>query len=195
MTGYERLENKDYFYIDIFGGVITSKEQCTVNDYWLYDVANYYSNKTVAENNARADRLMRKLRRFAVEHNEGEPNWYNFGLNKYSINYDYSFKNLYVAKPMYIRDFGQVYFTSKSIAEQAIEEFRNELLWYFKEYCDFVDGNKIEEKKYGCKLCNGHNLNNVGISENRIAVWGGNSKPDKEQKLKFCPNCGRRLED
>ena len=42
-----------------------SDELCEDSD--EYQTANFYTDKKVAENNARADALMRKLRRFAAE--------------------------------------------------------------------------------------------------------------------------------
>lgn len=68
-TGYERMPESDiYYYANPKGDVDTTVEDCYDVDNECYESANYYSSETVAENNARADKLMRQLRRFAVEH-------------------------------------------------------------------------------------------------------------------------------
>lgn len=154
--------------------------------------ANYYSDESVAEDNARADTLMRRLKRFAAEHNECELDWSN-EEPKFYIFYNYDFADFIIGYDYNTKNFGQIYFSSDEIAEQAVEKFKDELIWYFTEYCDHV----VEDKttKRGCELCNNDNLSNVGINDNRIALWGGNNKPEKEQKLKYCPKCGRKLED
>ena len=72
-TGYERVPESDiYFYAHSGGYVGTASEDYCNIDNEYYELANYYSDKTVAENNARADKLMRQLRRFSVEHRECE---------------------------------------------------------------------------------------------------------------------------
>ena len=93
-TGYERVAESDiYFYANSRGYVETGCEDyCNVDDEY-YESANYYSDKTVAENNARADKLMRQLRRFSVEHRKNEINWRD-NTFKYCIRYDYETNKL-----------------------------------------------------------------------------------------------------
>ena len=193
MTGYERVEKyENYYFISAVNNLAADVEyQNNCNDNF-YDNANYYSDETVAENNARADKLMRQLRRFAVEHNDCELDWSNEEA-KFYIFYNYDLSDLVISYAYNAKNFGQIYFSSRKIAEQAVEKFKDELIWYFTEYCDHVVENKTTKR--GCELCNNDNLSNVGINDNRIALWGGNNKPEKEQKLKYCPNCGRKLED
>ena len=194
MTGYERVnEDGTYFYEDCAGCIYKSFEDNDNFNNNLYSDANYYSDETVAENNARADKLMRQLRRFAVENNERELDWKNKRLEKYEICFDYDGNELFINDYSSIRMFGQIYFISEEIAKQAIEEFESELIWYFTEYCDHV----VEDKttKRGCELCNNDNLSNVGICDNQISLFICNSKPSDEQRLKYCPKCGRKLED
>lgn len=195
MTGYERVkESEKYYHINATGETHTDFEDNDNFNNNLYANANYYSDETVAENNARADKLMRQLRRFAVEHNDCELDWDNSNQSKYFIFYDYYWGKCKVCGTLGHRNFGQIYFLSDKVAKQAIKEFKDELIWYFTEYCDHVvEDNKIVE--CGCELCSNGNLANVGINDNRIALWGGNNRPEKEQKLKYCPNCGRKLED
>ena len=147
MTGYERVkESEKYYHINATGGTYTDFEDNDNFNNDLYSNANYYSDETVAENNARAEILMRKLRRFAVENNERELDWKNKRLGEYEICFDYDGNELFINDYSSIRMFGQIYFTSEEIAKQAIEEFESELIWYFTEYCDHVVEDKTTKR-------------------------------------------------
>ena len=101
-----------------------------------YNSADYYSDHTIAENNARADKLMRQLRRFAVEHREDSFDWHKCTASKYFITYHHPSKNFSVFDCALAQTFGAIYFNSSRIANLAIETFRDELIWYFTEYKD-----------------------------------------------------------
>ena len=136
-TGYERVSESDiYFYANSRGYVETGCEDCYDVDDEYYNSANYYSSKEVAENNARADKLMRQLRRFAVEHNESGVNFNDTNAKKYYICYDYENNELNVSFVFRSRKFGVIYFDLGETANAAIDEFRDELIWYFTEYKD-----------------------------------------------------------
>lgn len=176
MTGYERVKEDELYYAVNAGGVSALRDDKREADKLLYEDANYYSDRTVAENNVRADKLMRQLRRFAVEHNDGEIEWNNTDERKYLIIYNFNDKTITATWNECVKYFGQIYFTSREIAEQAIEEFKDELLWYFTEYTDHIveDNKKVELE---CELC-------------------GN--PEKLQAMytlgfEYCPMCGEEL--
>ena len=136
-TGYERVSKSDiYFYTYPNGCVETACEDCYDIDDECYESANYYSDKTVAENNTRADNLMRQLRRFAVEHRECGVNFNYINTKKYYIYYDYGDDELRVSLGFCAKSFGAIYFDSEEIANTAIVEFYDELIWYFTEYKD-----------------------------------------------------------
>lgn len=136
-TGYERVElYNTYYYDDCNGSVCNESEEQHNCDNISYDGANYYSDKTIAKNNARADKLMRQLRRFAVEHRKNNTNWHNNSQHKYYIYYDYLGNDLIIDFVQSTRDFGCIYFDTKEIAQAAIETFNDELIWYFTEYKD-----------------------------------------------------------
>jgi hypothetical protein len=105
-------------------------------DNCVYEVANYYSDKTVAENNARADKLFRQLRRFAVENRKEELDWGNDRKPKWYIRYSYTYRQIEIGFVFYERDSFQIYFDTQKTAEKAIETFKDELIWYFTEYKD-----------------------------------------------------------
>ena len=138
-TGYERVpKNGKYFYEFGKGDVESDIEDCYDIDDEYYASANYYSSETVAENNARADKLMRQLRRFSVEHRGRGVNFNNKNTEKYYIYYNYDYENdeLWVSSVFYSKSFGTIYFDSEETANAAIDEFHDELIWYFTEYKD-----------------------------------------------------------
>ena len=136
-TGYERVSESDIYFYAHSGGYIgtASEDYCNIDNEY-YELANYYSDKTVAENNTRADKLMRQLRRFAVEHRECGVNFNDTNAKKYYICYDYASDELEVSSVVFSKNFGAIYFDSEETANAAIDEFRDELIWYFTEYKD-----------------------------------------------------------
>lgn len=134
-TGYERQPDGRFWYSTTRGRVGVEYDYCCEFDNDCYEIANYYSDETVAQNNTRADALMRRLRRFAVEHRENKIEWCNHKANSF-IFYNRVADKLEVAGNDAYQAFGIVYFDSKKTAELAIEEFKDELIWYFTEYKD-----------------------------------------------------------
>ena len=136
-TGYERVAESDIYFYDYPSGCVeTACEDCYDIDDECYASANYYSDKTVAENNARADKLMRQLRRFSVEHRGHGVNLNDTNTKKYCIYYDYGNNILAAAFTICAKTFGTIHFDSKEATQAAIDEFRDELIWYFTEYKD-----------------------------------------------------------
>ena len=137
ITGYERVPESDiYFYANTKGDAETACEDCYDVDDEYYESANYYSDKTVAENNARADKLMRQLRRFAVQHREPGINFNNANTAKFYIICDYENDELRANYISCAKVFGAIYFDSREVANAAIDKFHDELIWYFNEYKD-----------------------------------------------------------
>ena len=136
-TGYERApENSGFYYEYNRGGVKCSiDEYCNIDNEY-YESANYYSSDFVAENNARADKLVRQLRRFAVQHREPGINFNNATTEKYYIICDYENDELRATYTSYAKVFGAIYFDSREVANAAIDKFHDELIWYFNEYKD-----------------------------------------------------------
>lgn len=133
-TGYERVgDGHTYSFVNSWNDVLTMDDNGQDDDL-RYETANYYSDRTIAENNARADALMRQLRRFAVENREQKVDWENDYQLKYSIYYDYTSKTLGIDSDSIYNSYGIVYFDSETITKQAIDIFHDELIWYFTEY-------------------------------------------------------------
>lgn len=140
-TGYESLgTGETYYLVDVDDEITTMKYDSRL-DRDCYDVGNYYSDKVIAENNARADRLLRQLRQWQALNDKpiSQSDWEDNGKNKWCILYSYGAEKLYVDYFHYIRLHNVIYFTTKEKAEKAIEVFKDELLWYFTEYVQRLD--------------------------------------------------------
>lgn len=136
-TGYERVHQYDGYWYDTMDGNI-GKESDDVADIddTAYVYANYYSDATIAKNNARADTLMRQLRRFAVEHRKNESDWNSENVQKWYIYYDYSTNEVTISCNYFKKTAGAIYFDTIRAANLAIDTFRDELIWLFTEYKD-----------------------------------------------------------
>ena len=136
-TGYERVaKDSDYFYVNIRGDVGTGIDNYYCADDKYYESANYYSSDIVAKNNARADKLMRQLRRFSVEHRKYKTNFNSINANRFYIIYQCEINEIKPYHTSYAIYFGAIYFDSEETAQAAIDEFYDELIWYFTEYKD-----------------------------------------------------------
>lgn len=133
-TGYERVDDGQVFYYDVDGTLASHYDLHGDGEIDVgYNAANYYSNEDVARNNIRADKLMRQLRRFAVEHRKDAID-YNEGV--YEITYDHEYNRLTVEAITWTKFFGAIPFDTKETALLAVDTFRGELIWYFTEYKD-----------------------------------------------------------
>ena len=136
-TGYERVAEGDgFFYISSVGVTSFGIDRHKTVDDNFYESANYHSSDVVAKNNARADKLMRQLRRFSVEHREDGVNLNDANTRQYCIYYDYGNNTLGTAFTLCAKTFGVICFDSDETAQAAIDKFRDELIWYFTEYKD-----------------------------------------------------------
>lgn len=140
-TGYESLgTGETYYLVDVDNEITTMKYDSRL-DRDCYDVGNYYSDKVIAENNARADRLLRQLRQWQALNDKpiSVEDWEDNGKNKWCIIYGYGLEKLYVDYFHCIRLHNVIYFTTREKAEEAIEVFKDELIWYFTEYVQRLD--------------------------------------------------------
>ena len=136
-TGYGRVAVGDtYYFVSSIGDVMECEESGLPTDNISYDVANYYQNELIAENNARADKLMRQLRRFAVEHREKSLDWNDELTPKHYIMYSHKDGELSTNLGYRCNAFGSINFDTVETAELAIKTFHDELVWYFTEYKD-----------------------------------------------------------
>lgn len=134
-TGYESVEkNQKWHYVKSNDDILTCTNYGYGDDVRFYKNANYYSDKTVAENNARADRLMRQLRRFAVNSRVDKLNWNDNTQAKWTICYNSD--GIGARENSDVHCYGAIYFDRLIDVQKAIETFHDELIWYFTEYKD-----------------------------------------------------------
>ena len=95
----------------------------------IIDFGNYFKTQEEAERKRFEIKLHRQLELFALENNDTEINW-NDSSKKYVMNYSENI-GISIDKVYNLKYFGQVYFTSKEIAEKALEAFKDDLIRYF----------------------------------------------------------------
>lgn len=142
-TGYERVEKSETYY------VINTEDDSMINitefndqtDERCYNTGNYYSDKTIAENNARADRLHRQLKQWQAQNDKAISisDWKNEGIIKYFIAYNYRSSLFEIGRCSRRREPNIIYFTTKDKVSKAVKNFRDELEWYFTEYQQRLD--------------------------------------------------------
>lgn len=141
-TGYERVKKDSiYFFKNSAGGIQGVTDDKCVLDQEYYDSGNYYSDETIAENNARADRLLRRLRQWQALNDKpiSEKDWNDESKKKWFIIYSYSSEEMYAEYYYIMRLPNTIYFATKEKAEEAIKQFKDELEWYFTTYVQRLD--------------------------------------------------------
>jgi len=141
-TGYERVKKDSiYFFKNSAGDIQGVTDDKCVLDQEYYDSGNYYSDKTIAENNARADRLLRQLKQWQAQNDKAISisDWKNEGIIKYFIAYNYRSSLFEIGRCSRRREPNIIYFTTKDKVSKAVKNFRDELEWYFTEYQQRLD--------------------------------------------------------
>ena len=117
-TGYERVKKDEMYY------VINTKDDSMIN-----------------VKDARADKLLRCLRRWQAANDKAISisDWKNDNIFKYHIEYDCFNDFPFVVYTTRFRTPNTIYFTSGEKAEGAIEVFKDELKWYYTKYQQRLD--------------------------------------------------------
>ena len=132
LTGWERVgENESYYSINGNSYVEEMTEDMCMEDKYYYEDANYFSTEEKAEEINFKQTLFRKLQRFSDENGGNEIGWKEVDQGKYGIWYNADHGKIEVGSTWAVRDFGQVYFISEEVAQQAIELFKEDLIKYF----------------------------------------------------------------
>lgn len=130
LIGWERNVGSDIYAISPGSEVEDVPDTGSNYDNRVYEVANYFSTKEKAEEISFKQTLFRKLQRFSDENGGNEIDWSNDDQIKYCIVYD-SKKKRVITKIATGEQFGQVYFQSFKVSQEAIELFRDDLIKYF----------------------------------------------------------------
>lgn len=129
--GWKPIKNKICYFVSSFacGSYTYEKDEF---DKELTDIGNYFKTKEEAERVQFEQNLRLKLRKFAQDNND-LIDWNNNKQAKYHIYYDYIIRELSLSSYFTCEDFGRIYFSSKKLAEEAIELFYDDLIKYFEE--------------------------------------------------------------
>jgi hypothetical protein len=124
---YTRVNDRERYY-SIFGFRTHSDTDNNFEfDNELFSAANYFNNKEYAEYIAFKETLMRRMDRFAWENNETVINWNDSCSEKYYIKFSNKHNELIIVWSCSYQS-NNVYFTSREVAEKAIEEFKEDLM-------------------------------------------------------------------
>ena len=131
---FDRVNRGDsYFFIPSYGVVNTHEDKNDSYDVYRFGVANYCTDKDLLQQQAYRETLNRLLWRFSMEHGGGNETW-NPTTAKFHIIYNHDLERWGPDRSTAFQRIGIVYFESKDIAEQAIEEIVKP---FMKEHPDF----------------------------------------------------------
>ena len=131
LTGWERNMGGNLYSVLAGSGVEDIPDTNSHYDNRVYEVANYFSTREKAEEIDFKQTLFRKLQRFSDENGGNEIDWNDRESLKYFIRYDDVLGRFIVDTYCNYRNFGQIYFTSRGVADRAVELFRDDLIKYF----------------------------------------------------------------
>lgn len=134
---YTRVDyGERYYAMERTGSVGFVKEDGYYFDDNLFSIANYFNNRNYAEYIDFKETLMRRMDRFAWEHNEKVINWDDNWSTKYCIKFS-NVRNEFIIDWNCSYQSNDIYFTSREIAEKAMEEFKEDLIKLYTWKFDF----------------------------------------------------------
>lgn len=133
---YERVDRRDtYYVVNEQRGVGSFKDSNDYIDNKLFNGLNYFNNRNYAEYVALKENLMRRMDKFAWEHNAKVINWYDCST-KYCIKFEVDIKKFRISRYISCRS-NDIYFTSEEIAEKALKKFKEDLIKLYTWKFDF----------------------------------------------------------
>ena len=127
-------KGKVYFYFSQYFKPKVDSDEFIECDKVLFDSGNYFLTEKECEDTARVVSLWLRMKRFADEHNKRKFDFDNVKTRKFFISYNLEKEKLTFFPSMGIKSAFQIYFYSAETAHKAIDEFHDELMWYFTEY-------------------------------------------------------------
>lgn len=121
-----------YYFISNNGEIEATNCIESIADEERFVFGNCFKTKDEAKFAVEKLKVITELKRFALEHNEGEIDW-NTRKKNFYIYYSYYINRIDIDFATHMRE-SIVYFTSREIAEQAIQEIGEERLkkYYFE---------------------------------------------------------------
>lgn len=133
----------DYFYCNSLGEIYGVAWAGRYSDHRSFELGNYCKTREEAENKVRATRLEAAIARRRKELNgDWVPDWRGEQNNYYiySRYWEHEGETLRVGSTVnYVFTTAFGYYESRDDAKTIIEEFEEELLWYFTEYLPSIN--------------------------------------------------------
>ena len=122
ITGWERVAyGEKYYSIDSIGTILQNRYTNTIYDKALVKNLNSFSTKEKTEQVRDMNLLQRMMMKFYDEE-DGQVNWNDGNKRKYSINYDYLFKEFSITQVYTCKKMNEIYFSSEELAQRCIDE-------------------------------------------------------------------------
>lgn len=142
-TGYERVKLRDTYYSAKCSdhGI---RDTNALGDRENYKKGDYVNDKKLHDDRERARELHDRLEQWQALNDE-PVDWGNLKeKNVWYIEYDYTAQNIIACYTLSIRPVGTLGFSTHAKAQEAIDVFRDELMWYFTEYRSRLDEKRTE---------------------------------------------------
>ena len=126
-------ESDEMYYFSYSDGNVSFDRFISNTSEKRYAIGNCFKTKEEAEFALEKQKVIMELKRFALEHNEGEIDWNDSNQIKYFLSYQHD-KNIIFIDSYYFIQICDIYFTSEEIAKAAIKEIGEERIkkYYFE---------------------------------------------------------------
>lgn len=127
-------ENETYYYLYSYGNIDEDTWDSANGDKKRYALGNCFKTKEEAEFALERQKVITELKRFTLEHNEGEIDWSNGSQYKYYLYFNHYENRICISACTYYTYTQCIYFTSSEIARAAIQEIGEERIkkYYFE---------------------------------------------------------------
>lgn len=120
-----------YYTITSEGHLVDDTETEGFSDKQSYRFGNYFKTKEEADFARTKQLIYQQLKDYALEHNTEAINWTNPYQHKWFIECDHDDKEVRYCWTASTSSINQIYFTSKKIAEDAVEEVGKKIIKYY----------------------------------------------------------------
>lgn len=120
-----------YYAITSEGRIVEHIEAESVYDKQCYQFGNYFQTKEEADFTKKRQLIYQQLKDYAVKHNEEKINWENLNQEKAYIRFNAYIWDVEAGFTYEKKDIGQIYFTPRVIAINAIKEIGKENIKHY----------------------------------------------------------------
>ena len=143
-TGWERVKKYEkYFHANSIIENQFDDDFYEFREDSLFDNGNYRNDEELNRNICRAIRLRLKMLQWQAL-NDKPVDFSDRNKNKYYLYFDFDTNLIEISFNACCYSMN-IYFSSKEKAEEALEVFRDELIWYYTEFYRRLDERKCEE--------------------------------------------------